>query len=267
MSVPASPDEQRVKRETFFKLVFGSEADGYICISHKPAGGKWQDDFFHYPNELPRMLHHIEQVYKTGNTYFCPQLLASKDRLPGTRSARTKENVKTCTTAWADLDSCDPKLMLVEPSIVVMTSSNRYQALWVFDHPVDPVAAEQISKNIAYHHVPDGADSSGWDLTQALRVPYTYNMKYALPVEIVLERVTREVYHLEDFQKYAEVRTSKYDQDPMPEVLTPEPALDIMQRYRKSLNPITFSIFSVEPSNTPEEGGWSKVLWHEKKCS
>lgn len=261
MSTPASPEAQWAKRETFFRMVFGSEAEGFICIGHKIQSGKWVDEFFHYPDEVDRMLHHIERIHKTGNTYFCPQLLSTKERAPGARSARTKENIKTCTTAWADLDSCDPKLLLVEPSITLMTSSNRFQALWVFDHPQEPVAAEQISKNIAYHHVPDGADSGGWDLTQMLRVPYTYNFKYALPVEIVISEVTRQVYHVEDFNKYQEVRISKYGQDPMPEVLTPEPALDIMQRYRKSLNPITFSIFSVEPSITAEEGGWSKILW------
>lgn len=261
MSEPAMPEDLNVKRETFFRMVFGSEAEGFICIAYKPTGGKWTEEFFHYPSEVPRMLHNIDQNYKTGNAYYCPQLLATKERRPGTKSARIKENVSTCTVAWADLDSCSPDLMLVEPSIIVLTSADRYQALWVFDHPVDPADAEQISKNIAYHHVPDGADSGGWDLTQMLRIPYTFNMKRALPEEIKILKARRIVYHVEDFSQYQEARIDKYKQDPMPEVLTPEPALDIMQRYRKTLNPVTFSIFSVEPSLPSEEGGWSKVLW------
>jgi len=261
MAEPAEPEVVSMKIDTFFKLVFGNEASGVVCIAYKPLGSKWREEYFAYPDELPKMVQSIVHTYKTANTYFCPQLLKSKQRLPGADSPRTKENIKTCTTAWADLDSCRPELLLVEPSITLETSAERFHALWVFDHPVEPEVAEQISHNIAYHHVPDGADNGGWDLTQMLRVPYTYNLKRTIPEVVQIAKVTRRVYTPEDFGEYKEARISKYNQDPMPEVLPPEPALDLMQRYRKTLNPAAFSIFSVEPTITPAEGGWSKVLW------
>jgi len=263
MATPASPEEQRLRQETFFKLLFGTEADGYVCVAYitNITGKKgFTEEFFKYPEDLPRMMHHISQNKATANVYFCPQLLKTNQRAPGTKSARVKENVKMCTAAWADLDACDPSLMLVAPSIIVQTSPARWQALWVFDKAVTPAVAEQVSRNITYHHVPDGADSGGWDLTQLLRVPGTFNMKYALPYEVQILTAKKTYYHIEDFSDYAESRVNTLDHDPMPEVLPTEAAVDILQRYRRSINPIVFSIHS-QPPNDDEEGGWSKPLW------
>jgi hypothetical protein len=262
MTEPATtPEERRSKQGTFFKLLFGHIAEGFVCVAHKAAGGKFTEEFFKYPEELPRMLDHCEAVMTMGNTYFCPQLLKSKHRLPGTKSARTKENIGECTNAWADLDTCRPELMLVEPSMVLETSKDRWHALWVFADIQSPEVAQQISKNIAYHHVPDGADSGGWDLTQLLRVPLTYNFKYPDPQPVQIITVKALQYELEDFAVYKESRINSSTHDPMPEILPTESPLDIMQRYRKSLNPITFSLFSVEPDLTAADGGWSKPLW------
>ena len=265
MTVPASsPEELYLFQETFFKLLFGTEAEGYVCVAYMSmAGGKknFNEAFFKYPEELPRMLHNIQQNYATANAYFCPQLLKTNQRAPGAKSARTKENVSICTAAWSDLDTCSPDLLLIEPSIILVTSPDRYQALWVFDHPQSPAAAEQISKNIAYHHVPDGADSGGWDLTQLLRVPRTFNLKYGLPIEVAVLKARRDDYQLSDFNVYHESRINTTEHDPMPEVLPTETPGEIMQRYRKSLNTIVFSIHSQEPTQSAEEGGWSKPLW------
>jgi hypothetical protein len=263
MTFPATPDDRNLKRETFFKLVFGKQ-EGWICISymHYTDGKKkWSDHFFEYPKQLPNMLHQIEQNFKSANTYFCPQLFATNQRPPGASSARRKENVKTCTCVWSDLDTCAPELLLVEPTVVISSSPNRYQALWVLRDPIPPADAEQISKNIAYHHVPDGADNGGWDLTQLLRVPFTYNLKYQPPSEILVPIVSRSGLIVEEFSEYQESRVNARSHDPMPVVLPTETPLDIMQRYRRSINPIVFSIFDVEPQTAAEEGGWSKPLW------
>lgn len=265
MTEPAMPEplSGSTKRAAFFKMVFGTQASGYICITYiKVVGEKKtvREEFYHYPNEFNAMMASIETNYQKVNAYFCPQLLATRERPPGAKSARVKENVKTCTCAWADLDTCDPDLLLVEPSMTIMSSGNRFQALWVFDTEITPAEAEQVSKNIAYHHVPDGADSGGWDLTQLLRIPYTYNFKYNPPAEVKILRSNRMLYTLKDFTDYKESRINRVQHDPMPEILPTEPALDLIQRYRKSVNPLVFSLFDVTPPEG-EDGGWSKPLW------
>jgi hypothetical protein len=261
---PATPEDLYRKREAFFKLAFGVGAEGYICISYMHIDGgskRWEDAFFKYPEELPNLLHSIARNYKTSNVYFCPQLFANNIRQPGWKSACHKENVLICPTAWADLDGCSPDLLLVQPTVSLETSDGRYHALWLFADPQPPEVAEQISKNIAYHHVHDGADAGGWDLTQRLRVPYTYNLKRQLPFEVRIDHIDKSVYAPEDFSDYKESRINRASHDPMPEVLPPEASLDLLQRYRRSLNPIVFSLHSVQPMITSEEGGWSKPLW------
>jgi len=258
MPLPALPEDRVKKRQTFFKMLFGA-SEGVVCVSHKDAAsGKWSEEFYQYPDELPRMLSYIEDVHKLGNTYFCPQLLKTKQRPPGAKSARTKDNVKTCTALWADLDACSPDKCLVTPSLIMETSPNRWQALWVLAIEITPDEAEQLCKNIAYHHVADGADTGGWDLTQLLRVPCSYNFKYQVPAEVALPTASRRTYLAEDFQAYRESRVNARTHDPMPIVLPTESGQDILQRYRKSLNAICFSLHDVTPE---PDADWSKALW------
>jgi len=264
MTAPATPEEQRLRQEMFFKLLFGTDVEGYVCLAYmNMLGGKknFTEEFFMYPDELPRMIHSIAQNRSSNNVYFCPQILKTNQRAPGQKSARTKDNIKVCTAAWADLDTCNPSLLLVPPSISLETSDNRFHALWVFDKPVAPEIAEQISKNIAYHHVNDGADKGGWDLTQLLRVPATFNLKYPLPYEVRIAKISRDQVLLEEFSVYRESRINTLTHDPMPEVLPTDTGNDILQKYRRSINSIVFSIHSQVPGDVEEEGGWSKPLW------
>jgi hypothetical protein len=260
VTLPAEPVDQTPRRNVFFRLLFGTDT-GYINVAYR-HNNKWVERTFLYPDELPNMLADIEKNWRLGNTYFCPQLLKSKTISPGERSTRVKGNVKACTVIWADLDKCNPGLCLVEPSITIESSPGSWQAYWLLRDAQDPEVAETISRNIAYHHVPDGADKTGWDLTQLLRVPYTKNFKYEELPEVDVRSIQRTYYHIEDFQPYKESRLNKAlgTTDPMPAVLPSEEPLDIIQRHRKSLNPIVFSIFDTVPQ--PDvEGGWSKILW------
>lgn len=267
MVQPAPLENQTTAWGVFFRGVFGQDVDGVICIAFLGTGTddkqrKWEEFYYEYPAELPQLLQKLATKYSHGNSYFCPQLLKSKLRPPEARSPRVKENVGACTVAWADLDACPPSAMLVEPTIVLETSAQRYQAMWVFEDPVTPAVAEQISKNIAYHHVSDGADTSGWDLTQMLRIPRTWNTKYDFPQEVKVKSFNKTSrYRPEDFDVYEESRINTRTHDPMPQILPTDSGLDILQKYRRSMNPIVFSIFDVTPTITQAEGGWSKVLW------
>jgi hypothetical protein len=196
------------------------------------------------------MCHTIERLRLEGNVYFCPQLLSARRRI--------KENVSACPSAWADLDTCEPEKLLVPPTIVLESSPEHYQALWRFAEAQAPHVAENISMRIAYRHAEDGADKSGHDLTQLLRVPGTANFKYpGEPIVRVLD-VNMAFYSPEDFDEYPEVAHSQYLKIPMPEAseLPKEVPEDLLQRYRHSLNPSAFQLFSVQPEAT-----WSGDLW------
>lgn len=260
MALPVEPEELTRRRRTFFKLAFGTDAEGWITIGYLNKQEGWREHYFHYPSQEQAMLDHIQRNYKTSNVYFCPQLIIDPKFRKDGKGPRVKENIGLCTNAWADLDKCAPDVLLVKPSLVVESSPGRYQALWVFEYPIPAEDAQQISRNIAYHHVPDGCDRGGWDLTQMLRVPYTYNMKYGTLKEVDMIRATRQPISLETFKVYKESRINAATSDPMPEMLPTEAPLDLLQRYRRSMNPIIFSLFSIEPP-ADGEGGWSKALW------
>jgi len=248
-------EEIAQKRSTFFKLIFG-QTSGLVCIAIMSSTNKknFTEQFFKYPEDLPQMLSHIQNNVQGSNVYFCPQLLRDKKR--------TKENVEVTPNVWSDLDSCPPENMLVEPTVVIESSPERYQAYWVLEEPMDPDDAEDTSRRIAYHHADQGADRSGWDLTQLLRVPFTFNYKYGSGLEVPQVKIisaNRHLYRMKDFSSYPETPEYQITDIPMPapEDL-PASAEDLLQARRMTLNPLIWTFFSDEPATHT----WSQALWN-----
>lgn len=250
--------EARRDREVFFRSVFGqNEGEFCIGVSIVPPPGsrrKMHQRFFHYPTQLEEALDLIDANIVRADLYFCPQLLNSKEKL-------SKHTVEMCPSVWADLDNCLPSKLLVEPTIVWETSPNRFQAIWRLEEVAVPQDAESLSRRIAYYHAGDGADRSGWDLTQFLRIPRTGNFKYrdeldpTNPAIVQVVGGTAAKYRPEDFKKYPEVKRAEFLDLPLPEMPTEEP-LEIVQRYRRQINPQVFDLFATEPKGT-----WSEHLW------
>jgi hypothetical protein len=237
-------------REIFFKGVFGP-TQGYVCIARLKRDSKeFKEDFYMYPSQLHDMAQDIDKYFAEYEMYFCPQLLSGQKR--------KKEYVKIATCAWADLDSCSPAHMLVAPTITIQSSPGRYQAYWAFEQPLEPDIAEDISRRIAYKHSEQGADRSGWDLTQLLRVPLTYNHKYTgqdRPAITVID-FNRARYRREDFNMYPGVETFKYLDIPMPTEWPDIDADGLFEAYRRQLPITAWHLFQEEPNSD-----WSSALW------
>jgi RepB DNA-primase from phage plasmid len=100
-------------------------------------------------------------------TYFCAhQLLAPQ---------RVKDNAAPVVCLWADVDDADLADSPIKPTAVVASSPGRTQAYARLSRPIAPLKAEALNKRWALAF---GADRSGFDLTQLLRVPGTRNHKY-----------------------------------------------------------------------------------------
>ena len=249
-------------RAAFFRAVFGQVRGGFISIATiKPGTRNIREEYFAWPDDQDKMYEYIATVEeKQVNVYYCPQLLVDPNfkRGPG-GSARVKENIELCTTVWADLDFCHPDKLLVPPTIVVESSPTRYQALWSLALPVEAPIAEELSRRVAYYHLQDGADKSGWDLTQLLRIPFTRNWNYEGGPIISMNLKTSK-YREEDFIPYPTSSKRTGGGIPMPEpdeVPTIENPVQFIQDRRRLLNPDVFRLFSDEP----EEGSWSEPLW------
>jgi hypothetical protein len=249
-SIPVSAEMDK-RRATFLRLLFEG-GKGYFCVAYGPKDRNpkgFREEFFEFPDEIPTALELINTVHASNNVWFCPHLFDKRKR--------RKENVTYTPCAWSDLDTCEPEVLFVDPTIVIESSPGRYQGLWMFERAIDPDEAENLSKRIAYTHADDGADRSGWDLTQLLRFPYTYNFKYAtLPIVNIIE-VNRKRYRLADFENdYEELADFTYVDTPMPELI--EDADELLQRERLKMNPTIWRLYQ---EKLPDEASWSEPLW------
>lgn len=103
-----------------------------------------------------------------GDLYFTPNLFS--------RPRRRKELVLPSRWLYADLDQVDPHTIDdPQPTIAWESSPGRYQCLWLLDRALEPQQHSDTNKRLTYLV---GADKGGWDLTQVLRIPGTFNHKY-----------------------------------------------------------------------------------------
>lgn len=145
----------------------------FYCISTKTIQGKFRDNFFTNIEEASSF---VETVKNKCNVYFCPNVFSQKQR--------RKSYVLPSKTLYADLDKVNPKECLPRPSIAWQSSPNRYAAIWFLSNELAVPDFEELNRKLAYRI---GADKSGWDSVQVLRMPGTQNFKYpSRPVAKVL---------------------------------------------------------------------------------
>lgn len=236
-----------MKTGEFFDAVFGS-GEGIATIVTKGISGDLTDQrFFAYPEQREEMIVH-SSAKSADDVYFSPILFNAERRI--------KENAKTVSVVYADADTCAPENFLVEPSITVQTSADRWHTYWILDGEVDPQQAALISKKIAYAHSHQGCDKSGWNTTKLLRVPNTTNRKREpFPVTATTNGL---VYNMEDLDlHYGDVEV-----EPIRELsLQPLPAgwPDIMKTMAKlQSNPEILGLYLDEPNGSAD---LSKLLW------
>jgi hypothetical protein len=225
----------------FFATAYGNTT-GYICIATRKPGGTFAEQFFEYPEDAEKAVEVIRSRALSENVYFCPQLLRERRRV--------KTNVGMVGCIWADLDECHPRHLRVEPSIAYETSPGRYQALWTLAQPVEAEDAEDVARRIAYSHSDNGADRSGWDLTQLLRIPGTRNYKYGQGAEAPKVGIVvwnDNVQPLATFRdRYDQVAGYEYLEIPFPDFIL-EDGTAILERNRHRLNGAAFTLFHREP--------------------
>lgn len=243
-------------RTQFFDALF-ADREGWVCIATtnpKAPRSTFSQEFFKWPRDVLKVEQHILKVEKSLNVYFCVNLLDKPER--------RKHNCLPCDFLWADLDNADPTILSPPPQIVIRSSPGRWQALWLLSLPLEPPQAESVSKRIAYAY---GADKSGWDLTQLLRVPYTRNFKYEDNPEIGVKIFGTETRcppllfeSLPQLPEAEDVDELTAD-TPMPEVKDLPSEDHIIYKYGARLNASDFiSTYTMELA---PDADWSRYLW------
>lgn len=158
----------------FLHAVWGKQGKGFAFLSLRTGPTEWLDLSYKYPEdkdtiELPDRLE--------GDVYFCPNLFS--------RPRRRQALVLPSCWLYADLDEVKPIRAHAElsPTIAWESSPGRYQALWHMDQHMPPNLHQELNRKLTYAL---GADKGGWDTTQVLRVPGTFNHKYAEKPEVKL---------------------------------------------------------------------------------
>lgn len=199
---------QATSAEKLLGVVWGNRK-GFIFLPSKdaldegyPKRGWHEGEAIPYEGTPPS----LDALPPHSDLYFCPVVFSSPQR--------KKEYALPTNLLWSDLDTAHPESCKLRPSVAWESSPGRYQALWFMASDLDPNAAAELSKRIAYT---DGADKGGWDLTQVLRIPGTINYKYESKPPVSLLWATRKIrYTTQELeQNYSPVETASSTTEPL----------------------------------------------------
>lgn len=168
----------------------------YFCISTK-HNGRWKDHFIEWGNEhyMRRRIREVINKRQWENVYFCPNPFKKPHR-------RIDHKVDNIRYLWSDLDEVAPRDCILEPSIAWRTSPGRWSGLWRLRKPTDSDSGIELNRKLTYRN---GADKSGWDYTQVLRVPGTVNGKYPAKPIVKLVQFKRDLsFDVKDFRTLPE---------------------------------------------------------------
>jgi len=183
--------EETEEIRRFWRHLFGGQ-QGRLMVwtgirgdDGKIVEGSPRSNIFNYPSaDESAAQWALEKSAEGHEVYFCSHLLTGPERV--------KANAAEITALWGDLDGAAVPNATLTPTAVVESSPGRFHCYWRLKAAIPPAAAEQLNRRIADRV---GADASGFDLTQLLRVPYTRNHKYqGEPVVEVKELLSSTSY-------------------------------------------------------------------------
>lgn len=165
--------------------IWNSQADGtYFSFCTKSATKDFKTHWFR-KSDFPKIAEFMRDN-SDKDIYFCPHGFDSKER--------KKPFAVLPRLLWADLDEADPRTIKYKPTVAFESSPGRFVGLWFTDKPV----TEELNRRMSYFF---GADKSGWDLTQVLRVPGTTNYKYASSPKVRILWTDGPTYKVKDLER------------------------------------------------------------------
>jgi len=201
--------------------IFAARRSGDALTDPRPAN-------YNYPDAAEAAAEWAAAKSAEGReVYFCAHLLTSPQR--------RKEYAGPISALWGELDGGEVPDGALLPSAVVESSTGHFHLYWFLTDAIPPEAAERLNKGLADQI---GADPSGFDLTQLLRVPGTVNYKYPeKPVvrilninpELTYSPAELERFLPEETEEASDEATSKTDEPP---IALHGPALEVWRGER-----------------------------------
>lgn len=229
----------------------------------RPKGDR-RGPAFRWPHDRAEIKAYLEKhIAQNHDVYWCPSLFEQP-----TRQAHLAMDEHAL---WADLDEADPReIKDYPPTIAWETSPGRFQALWLAREGDFLGASWPGNENqrLTYHL---GADPSGWDTTQLLRLPGIPNNKPEY-VEANGGRPPRgrllwsagETYVNTDFHDLPEVRGAVSSE--LTEALEQEveniDRLKVLARLKLKLNHTARDLLNAKEVS----GDRSAQMWYLMRC-
>ena len=134
-----------------------------------PKGPRYHEGrAWRWPEQADDIRAHIE-AHHDDDQYFTPGVFSAPRRV--------SQHAIPVPWLWADLDPVDPRRVGdLTPTIAWETSPDRYQCVWEMPYPRDAATEHGGPNHRLTHYI--GADPSGWDATQLLRIPGSAHTKY-----------------------------------------------------------------------------------------
>jgi RepB DNA-primase from phage plasmid len=214
------------------------ETSGYIAIfsgvrgSDKEGLQHRRQRFFEYPRELSAAVAHAHDSAQERNreVYFSAHVL--------TDERRKKEYAAPVSCLYAEVDGGELNDTARRYATAIVESSPGHYHVYVkLTRAIDPLDAELLNKRLA---ASIGADPSGADLSQVLRVPATTNHKYPDKPTVTLKRLLGSESHdpdelhrvLQSAETWKQTRTTRKPIEPLVEVEDEE----LLERARNARN-------------------------------
>jgi hypothetical protein len=140
----------------------------------------FREKYFRWPEEADQAAEWVNQ---------CAHLL--------NREKRIKANALSPITLYADGDGARIPGWMPQPTIIIESSPGRHWYLYRLTQPMSNDKFEALNETLTYAI---GADKSGWDLSQVMRVPGTKNYKYEETPVVRVERLQDEDYDPQELE-------------------------------------------------------------------
>ena len=134
----------------------------------RPSGPEYHEGrAWRWPEQADEIAAHID-AHREDDQYFSPGVFSSPRRVT--------QHAIPVPRLWADLDPVDPRsLGDLTPTIAWESSPGRYQCVWEMPYTRERATEHGGPCHRLTHYI--GADPSGWDATQLLRIPGSAHTK------------------------------------------------------------------------------------------
>ena len=152
------------------------DTEGYVWVPwidagswDSPKGPRYHEGrAWRWPDQAMEISAAILQ-HEDDDQYFTPGVFSAPRRVT--------QHAIPVPWLWADLDPVDPRgTPGLTPTIAWETSPGRYQCVWEMPYPKEGATEHGGPNHRLTHHL--GADPSGWDATQLLRIPGSAHTKH-----------------------------------------------------------------------------------------